>query len=980
MNNRMQWGAILIFVALFAGVLSHTAQAVVLRVSPAFPVDVINCATGAPLVGGVNAGASAVNGDTCQLDPGVFIIPGGLVPVILQNLTIKGRDGSTVTAVTGGFQIFADGVTIENLSISGSGAPTGAGIVIGFFGGVPALPAGAAAPPTSEPDEDIRIEDNFINFNPGAGIAVLPAVATQVEDFHFEGNEIRSNGADGILFFGPVSRVMNITIVRNIIDSNGLAGANGITFFNTSNVDNISIQNNEILRSGGHGVFVAPTVTNVQDFDVENNIIQANGNSLFAPGGSGVTFANFGQVEANISNNRDGDRGINGNACSGIFVDGVDSLGAGPFYGGGVSNAELIIDGNFISRNGLTGACPGVTIATSGNVDDLEVTDNEIDQNSSDGVLVINTSDFSDSIISGNTMSNNGNAGAFFVIAVGGNGFTAMPTGDVESITFENNIADQNFVHGSLLVSLTSDVQDITFSNEQYSRNGVGLPGFGGIPSGIQVASFGSISNIDIRNSRMESNGGPGIHIDSNGAILGALGVGAPNPSDMDNVTLTNNELGFNGASAPVGSGDGVFLRGEQVSNVTATGNSADANDDNGIHISGVDDVSDIEIMDNALSSNDRNNDEVGAGLRVESATDVTDVMVKNNSLSSNEDGVAISAGGQNISNVVIDGNPEINDNNGNGVEIDAPDDLNSVEITNNTITGNRVNISVRATDRGDDVLISGNRLVGASGTGIELAATGVEITQNDIRNHSVGIMATRSDDSGVHNNNIVRNDMGIDATGLGSGEELDATNNWWGEPSGPDAPSNPNGLGDEITSKVLFQPFLSSPVGDTGANFQIFDFNAPGSLDVGENVTISATVRNTGTEEGNQSISIQVKDSTNTVVSQEQLSTPLNPGAETTISLSYQFSQAGTFQVTVTTGSDSQTKTIVVGDGGSSSSSSIASAIDTNGNGKINDDEILEALVFWITSTPVPGTGGQRIDDVKILELLAIWIKGESV
>ncbi len=39
-----------------------------------------------------------------------------------------------------------------------------------------------------------------------------------------------------------------------------------------------------------------------------------------------------------------------------------------------------------------------------------------------------------------------------------------------------------------------------------------------------------------------------------------------------------------------------------------------------------------------------------------------------------------------------------------------------------------------------------------------------------------------------------------------------DATYNWWGDPSGPTSPDNPNGSGDPVASGVPFKPFRTSP------------------------------------------------------------------------------------------------------------------------------------------------------------------------
>ncbi len=58
----------------------------------------------------------------------------------------------------------------------------------------------------------------------------------------------------------------------------------------------------------------------------------------------------------------------------------------------------------------------------------------------------------------------------------------------------------------------------------------------------------------------------------------------------------------------------------------------------------------------------------------------------------------------------------------------------------------------------------------------------------------------------------------------------------------------------------------------------------------------------------------------------------------------------------------------------------SIERALDQNGNRKIDDPEIINAINLWIRQEPVPGTGGQTISDAKIIQLLNLWIKGELI
>jgi hypothetical protein len=54
----------------------------------------------------------------------------------------------------------------------------------------------------------------------------------------------------------------------------------------------------------------------------------------------------------------------------------------------------------------------------------------------------------------------------------------------------------------------------------------------------------------------------------------------------------------------------------------------------------------------------------------------------------------------------------------------------------------------------------------------------------------------------------------------------------------------------------------------------------------------------------------------------------------------------------------------------------SLAQALDANHNGYLDDPEILQAVQYWVTSEPVPGTGGHVISDAEILELIAMWIE----
>ena len=90
---------------------------------------------------------------------------------------------------------------------------------------------------------------------------------------------------------------------------------------------------------------------------------------------------------------------------------------------------------------------------------------------------------------------------------------------------------------------------------------------------------------------------------------------------------------------------------------------------------------------------------------------------------------------------------------------------------------------------------------------------TGVVVKYNSIRNNDEGIGA---DDSYVAENTIVRyNNFIGNVVGLKNygGNTVDATLNWWGDPSGAHHPTtNPSGLGDDVSSNVKYEPWLDAP------------------------------------------------------------------------------------------------------------------------------------------------------------------------
>ena len=65
-----------------------------------------------------------------------------------------------------------------------------------------------------------------------------------------------------------------------------------------------------------------------------------------------------------------------------------------------------------------------------------------------------------------------------------------------------------------------------------------------------------------------------------------------------------------------------------------------------------------------------------------------------------------------------------------------------------------------------------------------------------------------------IHYNDIFDN-IGYSVQNTDSTITIDATNNWWGDATGPYHPTaNPGGMGDSVSDYVDFDPWLSWPVG----------------------------------------------------------------------------------------------------------------------------------------------------------------------
>jgi uncharacterized repeat protein (TIGR01451 family) len=217
----------------------------------------------------------------------------------------------------------------------------------------------------------------------------------------------------------------------------------------------------------------------------------------------------------------------------------------------------------------------------------------------------------------------------------------------------------------------------------------------------------------------------------------------------------------------------------------------------------------------------------------------------------------------------------------GKGIKIGETVEHDAVGTVNATIEGNSISNWQHGIWLGltsNNVTINGNTI-----TNNTEAASGIHINANvDVSNIS------------AHFNNIEEN-QGYGVYNGGTGI-LDATNNWWGDASGPSGGvADPvtgkiaDGTGDAVSDNVKFDPFLSPNVTITKTG--------PATANQGNNITYTITYKNMGTFNATNVVITETYPSEVSYVSatpapdsgtnnQWTIPTTLAPGAEGTITV----------------------------------------------------------------------------------------------
>ena len=414
--------------------------------------------------------------------------------------------------------------------------------------------------------------------------------------------------------------------------------------------------------------------------------------------------------------------------------------------GAGIGQTKLQGDGTTCTTAGIafSGSRSGITIA------DMSIT------GWLDGIQMF-TGPLSNVLIEDVEASNNCRHGIWSQ-AFGINGLT------VRRVTASSNNALPNAAQSGRGIWIINGVkQNIVIENGFFNNNRL---------VGIDV-SDGNVTGLTISGNEVKGNGDSGI------GVLGAQGPGAN--LITNNTVMNNGRFGIeiknptgNGASS--GAGSVVVLS----NNVSRTVAATDLRDHCGIGVfrrfpvlaDNADQPSGVFVKQNAVTGYRRA--AVGAtgdgfGIVIEGSNHTVD----GNTVTNNDVGIQMQAG-----------NPSINAQN--TAYFDRGD---ATPTSNALLIANTVNTNAY-----------GIRSIGA--------VTG-SLTQNIIHDNTVnGVTILDEASTGVvANNNQICTNQTFGFENLGT-TTVNATNNWWGEISGPTHVSNPGGTGDAVSDRVSFTPF----------------------------------------------------------------------------------------------------------------------------------------------------------------------------
>ncbi|MCB0254606.1 MAG: right-handed parallel beta-helix repeat-containing protein, partial [Anaerolineae bacterium] len=150
-----------------------------------------------------------------------------------------------------------------------------------------------------------------------------------------------------------------------------------------------------------------------------------------------------------------------------------------------------------------------------------------------------------------------------------------------------------------------------------------------------------------------------------------------------------------------------------------------------------------------------------------------------------------------------------------------------------------------------DSSLIQSNGALGllVEGDTAFVKVTGSSIVNNTddgVRNKGEATVVLSGDPASA---NAIHDNTGYGVNQAGTSGQTIATYNWWGDSSGPTHAGNPSGTGEEVTDRVLYDPWLTEPPTPPSVAVKLVQGVAPERIPPGASAELGAFLTNVTTE-----------------------------------------------------------------------------------------------------------------------------------